>query len=197
MSEFRLHDKPGKDSGGNTIQQISDAQPVPTKGAKTSVSATNARPADANAYSAKDAIAEATSGATVWTFSNVARVAGGGGYIVKAQILTDQTTNTETFRLHLFNAAPTALQDNAQCTAPLFANASSYIGTINFPACKTEGTGATAAYANLTPNTSSGDVPMAFVTNADANLYGLLETPNGFTPASAQNFTIILTAEKD
>lgn len=37
----------------------------------------------------------------------------------------------------------------------------------------------------------------AFVCNADANLYGILEAVIGFTPASAQQFTLILMAEVD
>lgn len=173
------------------------AQAVTVIGSKTRATATKTRPADTNAYAAKDAISESTSVGTVWTFTDMARVVGGSGYIVKASILTDQTTNTEGFRLHLFNAAPTAINDNSPCTAPLYANASSYVGTLQFPACVTEGTGATAAYASSTPNTPSANLPMSFGTNADANLYGILETPTGFTPASAQQFKIILAAEVD
>jgi len=166
-------------------------------GRKLRVSTEVTRPANTTAYTAKDAIADAASGALVWTFTGVARGIGGGGYIVLANIGTNQTTNTETFKLHLFNAAPTALQDNAACTAPLYADLSKYVGTITFPACAVEGTGATMAYANATPNDSGTKLPMAYLCGADANLYGLLETPNGFTPASGQKFTIILVTEPD
>lgn len=173
------------------------SQRVASGGAKTRVSVEKTRPADTNAYAAKDAISESTSAGTVWTFTSIARAAGGSGYIVKANLQTDQTTNTESFRLHLFNAAPTAINDNVACSAPLYANASSYVGTIDFPAARVEGTGATAAYANATTNTSGCLLPLAFVTAADANLYALLETPTGFTPASAQKITITLSAEVD
>jgi len=166
-------------------------------GAKTRVSAAFTRPADTTAYTAKDTVANATSGAVVMTFTGVARITGGSGYIVKASILTSQTTNTEQYRLHLYNGSPTALQDNAACTAPLYADAASYVGSITFPACAVEGTGATAAYANATPNSSGANLPMAFVCNADANLYGILEATVGFTPASAQTFTVILASEVD
>jgi len=166
-------------------------------GQKVRVSAAFTRPSDTTAYAAKDTVANATSGAVVMTFTGMARVTGGSGYIVKASILTSQTTNTEAFRLHLYNAAPTALQDNAACTAPLYADGGSYVGTIDFPACKTEGTGGTAAYVNVTGNIANSNLPMAFVCAADANLYGILETPAGFTPASAQTFTIVLVAEVD
>ena len=166
-------------------------------GAGVRVSASKTRPADTNAYAAKDAISDSTSAPTGWSWASLARKTGGSGYIVKAVLGTSQTTNTETFRLHLFNAAPTAINDNSACSAPLNTNLASYVGTINFPAAKSEGTGADTAYANITPNTPGGDLPLKFVCAADANLYGLLETPNGFTPASAQTFTIALVAEQD
>lgn len=186
---------------GSTVA-ISQTTPGTTNrtqvgGTKAIVSASKTRPGDTTAYTAKDAIAESTSAPTVWTFTGMARTLGLGGYITRATLSTDQTTCSETFRLHLFNAAPTALNDNAACTAPLYAAGTAYVGTINFPAAKTEGTGATAAYANVTPNTPSGDLPLEYVTAADANLYGLLETPNGFTPANGQKFTIIFAVEQD
>lgn len=145
------------------------------------------RPSDTTAYTAKDAIADSTSAPHPWVFTGVVSHIGGGGQIIKAILLTSQTTNVEAFRLHLYNAAPTALNDNAACTAPLLADVASYVGTLNFPAAQTEGTGATAAYA-----VNAYDV-LAVETAADANLYGILETPSGFTPASAQTFEILLT----
>lgn len=179
------------------VVKLASSGRVVAGGAKVSVSVEKTRPADTNAYGAKDAISESTSAGTVWLFSNMARSAGLGGYIVKARLQTDQTTNTEAFRLHLYNTAPTAINDNAVCTAPLYADAGKYIGTIDFPACKTEGTGATAAYANATTNTTSSGLPLEFITSGDAHLRGILETPAGFTPASGQKITITLDAEQD
>ncbi|MBA2704914.1 MAG: hypothetical protein H0U60_13815 [Blastocatellia bacterium] len=167
-------------------------------GVSTRVLTALTRPADTTAYTAKDAIANATTSPATLSFTGVARTTGGSGYIVKAMILTSLTTCVETFKLHLYNAAPTALNDNAACTAPLYADAASYVGTILFPACATEGTGSTAAYAVAVPGTTAtANLPLKFVTNADANLYGLLEAVIGFTPASAQTFSIILSSEVD
>jgi hypothetical protein len=170
--------------------------PVTTP-AKVRVEATKTRPTGADAYTAKDAISESTSAGTVWTFTGALRKAAGTGYIVSAKILTSQTTCTETFRLHLFNAAPTALNDNAACTAPLYADDAKYIGPVEFPACKTEGSGATAAYAVATPNTLLSNLPLPIVGGATANLFGILETPTGFTPASEQTISITLVVEQD
>jgi len=133
----------------------------------------------------------------VLTFTGLARITGGSGYITKAVILTSLTTCVETFKLHLYNASPTALQDNAACTAPLYADAASYIGAILFPAATPEASGATAAYAIATPNGTATNLPMSFVTNASANVFGILEAPLGFTPASAQTFSITLEADVD
>lgn len=116
---------------------------------------------------------------------------GNGGIIEKATIFTDQTTNTDTYILHLFNVAPAGILENAPCTAPLYTTLSGYVGTITFPAAKTEGASSTAAYATATPNTTG--MPLPFVPAANSNdLFGLLECTTGFTPASGQKFTVIL-----
>lgn len=145
--------------------------------------------------------ADFTSGGTVarlLRFPNVGRLVGASGYVVKATLLTDQTTNVETFRLHLFHTPPAAILDNAQCSAPLYADAAKYAGTIQFVACSTEGTGATSAYSNMTPNTPSSNLPLAFVcAAADRDLFGILECPLGFTPASGQQVLIKLSVEQD
>lgn len=142
-----------------------------------------------------------TSGGTVakpLRFKNMARVNGGGGYLVKATVATDQTTNTESYRLHLYKTPPAGILDNAACTAPLYADIPNYVGTIDFPAAKTEGSGATSAYANVTGNIANSNLPMGFTcATGDVDLYALVETPNGFTPANAQGFTFKLLADQD
>jgi len=153
------------------------------------VSATFARPADTTAYAAKDAVSNSTSSPTVLTFTGMARVSGGGGKIRVARLLTDQSTNTSLFRLHLFRTAPTAINDNAAYTL-LWANRANRIGFIDFAALQTEGSGSDAAaginrYADL-----------EFVTSGSANLFGMLEVLGAFTPTSGQNFYIELLAEQ-
>lgn len=99
--------------------------------------ATLTRPADTTAYTAKDAVADSTSAPTVLTFSNLARVNAGSGYIVKARLMTNQSTNTARFRLHLFDTSPTAINDNAAYTL-LWANRATRIGYIDLTACQTD-----------------------------------------------------------
>lgn len=143
------------------------------------------RPANTDAYAAKDAVGPTSA---LLTFTDLARVTGGTGYITKARIITDQKTLTARFRLHLFNAAPTAIADNAPFLL-LYADASKRIGYIDFPAFATEdATNSTAAVAqNILDR-----LPFVAVTKT---LHGVLETLDVFTPASAQKFIVYLTAD--
>lgn len=159
------------------------------------VNATFARPADTTAYTAKDVVSNNATTTTMLQFSNAARVNGGGGYILKAQLMTDQSTCTARFRLWLYQlpsaSLPTAVPaDNA--TFPLkWANRAKRIGYIDFVALSTEGTGSDAASALST------DVRLAFGCDAaDSAIYGLLEALDAFTPASGQNFYVDLGVEQ-
>ena len=154
------------------------------------------RPADTTAYAANDAVSDSTSSPTIWaTFTNIARINVGTGYIVKAKLLTDQAANVAQLRLHLFNAAPTAINDNAAQTM-LYANKATWLGAIDFPALTQDGTGSTAAKATVSSGSSS--LPLAFVcAAASRTLSGLLEVLGAFTPTSGQKFYIELAAENN
>lgn len=147
------------------------------------------RPSDSAPYAAKDAVSDSTSAPTVLTFAGMARVVGGSGYVTKARLMTNQSTNVARFKLHLFHTAPTAINDNAPYTL-LWANRAVRLGAIDFDATQTEGTGSDAASALNTT------IRLAFVcAAASSSLYGILETLDVFTPASGQLFYVELTAE--
>lgn len=156
--------------------------------------ATFTRPSDTTAYTAKDVVS--TGAGALLTFANVVAVAGGSGVIIKARLMTDQSTNTASYRLHLFHTAPTAIADNSPYTL-LYSHAGNRVGMIDFPACATEGTGSTAA-ASMRPSSDGNSLPpnLAFkCAAASTTLYGILETLTAFTPASAQNFFVELETE--
>jgi hypothetical protein len=160
-------------------------------GNMTTAAVTLTRPANTTAYTAKDAVSNSTSSPTVLTFSDLARVNAGSGYIVKARLMTNQSTNTARYRLHLFDTAPTAINDNAAYTL-LWANRATRIGYVDFAACQTEGSGSDAA------NSRNDTVRLPFVcASASRAVYGLLETLDAFTPASGQLFYIALTADNN
>src|SRR5688572_28049103 len=102
-------------------------------GGSTAVSsATFTRPADTNAYAASDAVSNSTTAPVALTFTNVARVNAGSGYITTARLLKNGTTTANAnFRLYLFNTSPTAINDNAAFTL-LWANRATCIGYIDF-----------------------------------------------------------------
>ena len=154
------------------------------------VSTSFARPAGTTAYTAKDAVADSASAPTVLTFTKMANKPGGTGYITKARLMSDQSGNTARFRLHLFHTAPTPINDNAAHTL-LYANRANRVGHVDFDAMQTEGSGSTAA------NASNTAVRLPFACAAGSrDLFGLLETLDAFTPASAQAFHLELTAER-
>lgn len=145
------------------------------------------------AYAVNDTVSNSVSSPSVLTFSNIARTNGGSGYIVKARLMTDQPTCTAQFRLHLYMCPPSAQADNGQFNLA-WANDGIRLGYIDFPALFTEGTGSTAATAIVTPG--NGNLPLAFnCTGTVSSIYGILETLSVFTPISAQNFYLKLSAD--
>jgi hypothetical protein len=156
-----------------------------------SVSATITRPADTTAYAALDAVSDSTSAPAALTFASACRINAGSGTVVKARLMTDQSTNTASFRLHLFSASPTPVNDNAAYTL-LWASRTSYLGYVDFDPAATEGTGSDAAMSQNT------DVRLPFVCGAAAtSIYGLLETLSAFTPASGQNVHLEVTVAQN
>lgn len=147
------------------------------------------RPADVTAYSLNDAISDSTTAPTVLTFTNASRAAGGSGYVVRARLMTDQSANVAAYRLHLFRATATAINDNAAYTN-LIANRANYLGYIDFPAATTEGTGSDSA------NSQNLDTRLAFVATG-TSLFGLLQTKTAFTPASGQRYYVELGIEQN
>lgn len=147
------------------------------------------RPADTTAYAPKDAVSDSTSAPTVLTFTDLARINGGSGYMTKVRVVTNQSANNATFRLWLFNAAPTAINDNAAFTL-LWTNRATRLGYIDIGPLSTEGTGSDSAEGQ------NDTARLAFVAGgATRHLYGLLESLSSFTPASAQQFRVELSAE--
>lgn len=149
------------------------------------------RPANTTAYAALDAISDSTTAPNDLEFTGLGAGSAGGGKITKVKVLTDQATNTSAYRLHLFSAAPTPVNDNDPQTL-LYANRATWLGSITTSAAAPEGTGSTAAWA------VSPALNFPFKCAADSQtVYGMLQTVGGFTPASGQKFYIELTAETE
>ena len=188
----------GCDASGELLVALATGSSASNPVSSNSVlaSATITRPANTTAYDAKDAISDSTSAPTVITFSGMARVNAGAGTIVKARLITNQSTNVSQFRLHLFHTAPTPINDNSPYTM-LWANRDKRIGMIDFPAATTEYSTSDCAAAMRPSSDGSYPPPNLWYkcASADTKLYGLLETLSAFTPASEQVFFIELGAD--
>ncbi len=161
-------------------------------GKKVEVSTEITRPSDVNAYAAGDSVNTSTSSPTVITFANFARVSGGTGYITKIRIATDKKSITPRLRLHLFNASPTLVNDNA-AFARYYADESKRIGYVDLPAMFTSSDTTNSTLSE----TQDATIRIPFVAVASRSIFGVLELLDAFTPASGQKFNVTLAGELD
>jgi hypothetical protein len=163
-------------------------------GNKVEVAVEITRPADTTAYAAGDSVNTSTTVPTVMTFANFARVNGGSGYITKARLVTDKKSITPRVRVHLFNAANPQLTNDNAAFIDLYADDAKKIGFFDLPAMTTS--------ADTTNSTESRTLDFSlripFVAGgATRSIFALLETLDGFTPASGEKFTLTLLADLD
>jgi hypothetical protein len=182
---------------GSNLEFVDEDSPLPVQliplnyGSMVVVSYGFNRPADGTAYAAGDAVSNSTSAPSVVTFTGAARTPGGSGYITKLRIITDQKANVARYRLHLFTSPPIAINDNAVQTI-LWNDRANRIGALSITALATEDTSSTAA-----EQTDIVDRLPFLCSGSGMNLYGLLETLDIFTPASAQGFYIELVIDQN
>jgi hypothetical protein len=146
--------------------------------------------ASQGAYVANDAVLAAAGG--VSEITNVARVAGGSGYITGIRLMTNKKSITPRFRVHFFNASnPTVSADNA-AWQDKYADGPKRVGYYDMPAM------VTAADTTNSDMSRSIDltVRLPFVCAAGkTSLWFALEALDGFTPDNSQKFTIKLNTE--
>lgn len=153
--------------------------------------------AAAAGYTANDVLSESAAAGTDWDFAAVARLDGGGGYIVGAIAQSESESVTPQLRLFLFNAAPTGcvVNDNVANTAPDATDLAKVVGFIDFPSMSSLGT--TDSIAVATSNTPASNLPLPFkCAAADDNLYGILVTRGDFTQTATDDMTITLYVEQ-
>ena len=147
------------------------------------------------AAAALDVLSESTSAGTAWTFSKMARIDGGSGYITKVHAICETTALTARLVVFIFTATPTSeLDDNKANTALLHADLANYVGPVPLPAMEDIGTGDSEAVA--TPSTT-GNLPMSFTCASDANdLYVVVATRDAITPTALDELVIRITADQ-
>lgn len=148
------------------------------------------RPADTTAYTAGDLVANSTTAGSVVAIPFIIPVGNGKGFSVRsARIKKSGTSATlAQFSLHLYGASPTAANgDNGAWSTTL----SSYIGKIAFAVMDAFSDGA-AAVNDL----DEGSSPSFVISDGVGKVYGLIVADAGYTPASAEVFTVELEIEQ-
>lgn len=150
-------------------------------------SATTTRPADTTAYAADDVVGE--TGGVNLTFNGVGPTEGGKVLIDRATLRIDVASvpaGMTQFRLHLYNAAPTAIADNAAFSV-ISGDRAKYLGFVSIPTPIDLGATLFSGTEELSfPVRQQVVVPLGGV------LYGVLQTVGAFTPSSADVSTITL-----
>lgn len=160
-----------------------------SSGLAYSTSASKTRPNDTNAYTASDVIAESASAGTVWTFSS-AGPSGGKAMITAVTLEIDVAavpSGMSSFRLHLYNASPTAINDNAAYDLAA-GDRTKYLGYITIPAPVDLG-------ATLWAQDPTIRQQVKFASSS-TTLYGIVETVGAYTPTAQAVHTIGLQVVK-
>lgn len=151
--------------------------------------ATLTRPADTNAYTAHDAIADKTSAPDVLTFASAFARASESMQLKGARIISSKNASVEVFKLYLYSASPTTpIADNVAMDNPKLADQAKFLGSVTFGAVAKAAVGSPdIAYAEKT-----GLDLILRSTDGTTNLYAELEGTLGETPVSAQTYHIEL-----
>ena len=172
-----------KDS--NDAERLASSQtPLPVGGAGYVSTNTITRPANATAYTANDAIGiddgAGAAGSAILTLASIGPTAG-HVFITDVLLEVDLTAvpaSMSTFTLHLYNASPTAILDNAAWDLPS-GDRTKYLGSVAITT--PVDLGSTLYSQNGGPLPINKKVKLAA---SSTSLYGILVTAGGYTPAS-------------
>lgn len=169
-------------NGKNILNVNTDGSVTVTGKAKTS-SVSKTRPNNTTAYTAGDVVG--TDAATNMEFTNVASVAGASIIINRVGLRVDVNavpSGMGAFRLHLYNAAPTAIADNAAYNLPS-GDRAKYLG-----------------YIDIDTPIDLGDTLYVEMKNVGFNctlvttsIFGILQTIGAYTPTAEAVKTVTLS----
>lgn len=143
------------------------------------------RPANTTAYDALDVVS--TEAGEILTFTNI----GGLGSEILINNITMRIdvgtipSGMSTFKLHLYNTAPTAIADNATYNLPS-GDRSKYLGSIDIPTPTDIGD-------TLWSQNHSLGIIVKLAANS-TTLYGILQTVTGYTPSSGTIKTVTINS---
>lgn len=158
------------------------------------------RPSDTTAYAAGDAISDSTSAPTAFFIDSIARINAGAGLITNVLLIDSAAQSTKAdLELWLFGDSYTNNNDNA-AWAPSDTDMEKLIGIIKLGinpivGNATSGAGGNCMYQwNADPG--RGALPFKCATGSK-KIYFALIVRNGYTPVSAEKFTIKLGVQQD
>lgn len=132
------------------------------------------RPSNTTAYAVNDAIGD-TSGSAILAFANLCGTGGGNVFITSVELEVDAATSSiGTTTLRLYNAAPTAIADNAAWDL-VSDDRSKYLGSIKLATPTDE----------VSTLFSNNDGINKHILMTGTSLYCILTTDTAFTPGSA------------
>jgi hypothetical protein len=162
--------------------------PASKYGASRPVRASFTRPADTTQYTAGDVVSDDDTTPTRLTFTDALRNAGGSGVIVNASMIVGSNQATAgDYELWVFDAAPTAMEDNAAFD-PSDAEMQSVVARLVFD---------TAVVGDATSGADGNQYYEAatvsnVVESADGNLYGIVVVRNSYTPIASDLYSLTI-----
>jgi hypothetical protein len=151
------------------------------------------RPADTVAYAVGDLVGGnvAAGAANLLTLTNVPRIPGGTGRIIRLRVATNQAAFAGTLRVHLFKTAVAPGVGDKGALAGAVANYVNYYGSADV----TLGQG---ILADGSKGFMAFSPPIGFDVPAGvSDIYAVLETRTAFTPAASQRFSVTIEADVD
>lgn len=188
---------PGLSSAlAQNVQGIFGGTPLQVISATTLVAVEVTRSTDGGTTYSTNAVVGPAVGADA-VMANCARVAGGTGTITRAHIMKNSTTVTNAqFRLHIYNTAPTPINDKA-ANILLYADVAGRDGTIDFLNFVTSGAGSDSAlgYGQFQQGMASF-LPFKCAAGS-TSLILRLEALAGYVAAATEKFYIKLLIIQD
>jgi hypothetical protein len=133
--------------------------------------------AAAGDYTAGDVLNDSTSAPHAWILPSIARLTAGGILAQKVLVTCSVAALVPRFRLHVFSAVPSILQNDNAAFVLDADDRAIYLGYIDMPAMQTSGSSEISW--------SESDLQWIAQTSGSANLYFVLQTLDSFTNESA------------
>lgn len=181
------------DADGNALLSSGVAAvPVNANGYKSTVTIT--RPANTTAYTAGDAVGKAdantaaNAGDAILQFTNIGP---SGGHVILTGVmlevdLTAVPSGMSAFRLHLYDASPDAILDNAAWDLSSAGDRGKYLGYVDIRVPVDLGSTLIALEESLAMHRK--------LAASSTTIYGVLQTIGAYTPTSGEVYKVTLRA---